>query len=397
MFNEKILEFAKKYENEMVDIKNNLHEIAEISSKEFKTSQYLKDIITSYGLKYEEVKNSTGLTVTIDSGREGKFLGIRSDIDALPIKENEENLKRKRNTISKNDGVMHACGHDAHMSTSLEIMKFLNENKDLWEGKVIFIFEEGEEIGSGIEKMLYHLKGKEIDAVYANHMTSFMKAGEICVDSGPRMAGAIAVNFDIIGKSGHGSRPDLSINPVMCAANVLTGLTNAWVNQIDVSETVTFGITMIHGGSAPNIFPNSVNIQGSLRYFNDKEREHALKVLENVTINTAKAHLCEVKFNPGQGDGPLPLINNKNLAKIAQDGLDEILPGSRIEGVKWFASETFSRYSEIAPIMHSFIGIANEEYGSGAENHNEKFDIDDKSLYYAFIMTSKFALDYLNK
>src|SRR5699024_6025764 len=114
----------------------------------------------------------------------------------------------------------------------LATIKILQAMQDQLQGRVYFIFEEGEEVGAGIDQMVAHLADKKIDAVYGNHLASFLESGQVSVDAGPKMAGAILVDFTIQGRGGHGSRPDLSVNPVFATANVLTGLTNAWANQI---------------------------------------------------------------------------------------------------------------------------------------------------------------------
>src|SRR5699024_9733547 len=140
--------------------------------------------------------------------------------------------------ISKHKGVMHACGHDGHMAIVLTTMEILYEMKDKLNGKIYFVFDEGEEIGRGIDAIVKHHQDKKIDAVNGNDLAAFMDSGTIAADEGHRMAGAILVDMTVWGKGGHGSRPDLSINPVFAAAHVLTGLTNAWANQIDVRKTV---------------------------------------------------------------------------------------------------------------------------------------------------------------
>lgn len=395
--NEKIIEKAKSLQNETISIRNHLHEHPEVSGKEFETSKYLKSKVKELGLEIEEIPESTGFIAILDTKKEGKTLALRADIDALPVEELEENLSKKRSCISKNKGVMHACGHDAHMATLLSVMKILVDMKDELKGKIYFLFEEGEETHTGIDKTVKFLENKKIDAFYGNHVASFLKTGEISVGEGPVMAGMIVVDFNINGKTGHGSRPDLSINPVTAAANVITGLTNAWVNQLDVTKTVTFGITMINGGDVYNVFPATVNLQGSLRYYDVEEGEKALRVMKNVIDHTAAAHLCTVTYNEHHKIDLPPVVNDEELSKIAENGIEEILPGSVVKKVSWFASETMAKYRKIAPICFAFVGMKNEEYGSGAEHHNNKFDVDENVFYYSVASTAKFAVDYLTK
>ncbi|CAM3308264.1 amidohydrolase [Filibacter tadaridae] len=395
--NEFVKNKAKELEPETIRVRTYLYERPELSGKEYETAKFLKEEIKKLGLKIEEVPGSTGFTALLDTGKEGKTLGIRTDIDALPIEENPQNLTGPRKYFSKNPGVMHACGHDGHMSIILSTMKILYEMKDSLSGRTYFIFEEGEEIGSGIEAMVRHLENKGIDAIYGNHLTSFMDSGTVGVDAGPRMAGAILVDFSVHGKGGHGSRPDLSINPVFATANILTGLTNAWANQIDVTKTVTLGLTQIHGGTANNVIPDKVNIGGSLRFYDVEEGEKALDIIKKIADFTARAHNCAVEFSENFKIAALPVMNDEKLAALAQAGIEEVMPGSVVHDVRWFASESFNQYAKIAPTLFAFVGVGNEEYGSGAEHHNDKFDVDENALVNGVLATTKFAVDFLMK
>src|SRR5699024_8527133 len=390
-FNEKIKQYAQDLEEETIRTRAYLHAHPELSSQEYETVAFLKKQIKHYGLEIEDVPGSTGFTALLDTGRPGKTLGIRTDIDALPIEENEHNLKRPLKYLSKNKGVMHACGHDGHMAIILSTIKIMHMLKEEWSGKVYFIFEEGEEIAAGIDAMVAHLKDKNVDAIYGNHLAAFMDSGKVSVSAGPKMAGAIFVEFTVHGKSGHGSRPDLSINPVFAAAHVLTSLTNAWANQVDVTKTVTLGLTEIHGGHAKNVIPDKVEIGGTLRFYDVKEGKHAMNIMKNVATNTSAANQCIVTFSDEFKLVADPVVNDEKLASLAIEANEKIMPGSTIEDVQWFASEPFNQYKEIAPTLFAFIGARNEAYGSGAEHHNEKFDIDDGALMNGVMATSQFA------
>lgn len=252
--NERILELLKIYQNEAIEFRQYLHRHPEVTSKEFETSKRLKVEARKLGLEVEEVPADdrsvgTGFIAVLDTGRPGKTVGLRTDIDALPIQENPNNLRGPRTVISENDGAMHACGHDGHMTTVIYSMKILNALKDELTGKIIFIFEEGEELNTGIKAMVKFLEGREIDAIYGNHLAAFLDVGKVSADAGPVMAAAAWVEMYVKGKGGHGSRPDLSINPLFAGVDILNSISVAWNNQINVEETVTLGITQFHVGS----------------------------------------------------------------------------------------------------------------------------------------------------
>ncbi|UUX33788.1 M20 metallopeptidase family protein [Fundicoccus culcitae] len=398
--NETILALLDQYNEEAIEVRHYLHRHPELSSKEFETSKYLKAFMTNLGYEIEavepdEISAGTGFTATLDTGRPGKTIGLRADIDALPVQETERNLANERIVRSENDGVMHACGHDGHMTTLLYAAKILKQLEDKLSGKVIFIFEEAEETNDGLPAMLRHLEGRGIDAIYGNHLAAFLESGKVSADPGPVMAAAAVINFEVVGKGGHGSRPDLAVNPLFAGVDILNSINIAWNNQINVEETVTLGLTQFHVGELHNVFADRAKIGGTLRYFNVEEGTKAYNTLMKVANGVAAVHNCTIVEAPSAGPATIPVINDEALAAQVKSGVEELFPGHLAENVKWYASESFSHFSKIAPSVFSFIGTKNEELGSGAEHHNEYFDIDDASLRYGIGTMVKFTVDNL--
>ena len=392
--NESILKDISSLEEYLVATRRYLHENPELSGKEFKTSNFLKDEVKKLNLPLVEVEG-TGFYAILDTGKPGKTLGLRTDIDALPILEKESNQKSMRLCKSNVDGVFHACGHDGHMATLLGAMKVLVAHKDNLRGRIIFIFEEGEETGCGIDKMVDALKKENLDAVYGEHLAAFLPTGKIAVDGGPVMAGNGIVDFTVRGKGGHGSRPDLSISPIFAATNIINGLSSAWVNRVDVRKTVTLGLGLINGGKIANVIPDEVRVAGTLRYFDTDEGKKALELVKKVGSLTAEAHECEFIANDIRHDNE-PVINDESLARIAQDSINDLMPGSLYKDMTWFASETFAGYANLCPTVFAFVGTKNLEVGSGAEHHNEYFDIDEESISLGATSMVKFANEFLN-
>lgn len=321
---------------------------------------------------------------------------MRADIDALPITENPQNLKQTKRWISKNEGICHACGHDGHVAILLGTAKILTGLKQQLTGKIIFIFEEGEETNSGINAMIEALHPLKIDAFYGNHLKSSLKTGEIYIQEGAIMAGTGTVAFDIIGRGGHASRPDLSINPVFAAANVLTGISIAWNNRRDLTKTLTLGITQIQGGKIYNVIPDSVFIGGTLRFFDRTEGEKGFSIIKKASEDIARAHDCSVQFQDKMGIAMGPVVNDTTLTRFTRKAVREIYPGGVISGEQyiWYAAETFARYKELAPSIFTFIGIKNDELGSGSEHHNACFDLDEDALQYGVGVMTQFAVKF---
>lgn len=408
MLNEKIiLSLSSKYEDYVRKIRGYLHENPEPSGKEFKTSEFLKSEIRRIGLSIENV-SKTGFIATMNLGKTyeednsnskekyGKTIVLRTDIDALIMQEDKNNLKGLKKYVSKNDGVCHSCGHDGHMAIILGVINILNEIKEQLYGRILFCFEQGEENASGVDDMIKALSNKKVDAILGMHLTAFMEVGTVSIKSGPIMAGVAGIDICVVGKGGHGSRPDLSINPIFGAAQVITALSSAWTNRLDVEKTVTLGLATIHGGELNNVIPDRVRITGTLRFFDIDEARKALDIVKEVSKYAAKSQNCDIEIGDITKILLNPTMNDLELSKIADEELRKILPdGAIINENPWFASETFSSYISIAPTMFMFVGAKNDELGCGAEHHNSKFDIDEDALRIGVISIVQFVVGYL--
>lgn len=394
---EAILEQVRSVDSYLRQTRGYLHEHPELSGEELETSRFLQEEMIKLGLPVITIPG-TGFYAVLDTKRPGKTIGLRTDIDALPIAENPLNLNQKKKWISKNEGVSHACGHDGHMAILLGAAKVLHSLQHQLRGKIVFIFEEGEETNSGIDAMVEALRPLEIDAIYGNHLKSNLNTGQLFIQEGPVMAGTGTVAFDVVGKGGHASRPDLSVNPVFAAANILTGIASAWNNQRDITKVLTLGITQIQGGEIYNVIPNSVFIGGTIRFFDLNEGKKGFSILQEVSENTARAHQCSIIFHDNMGIVLDSVVNDTVLAEFTREAVKEIYPDKVISGEDyiWYASETFAKYSQLAPTVFLFVGIGNKDLGSGAEHHNDRFDLDEDALQYGVGAMTQFAVQYLH-
>lgn len=394
---EKIKEEIKLNKEDIVKTRRYLHENPEVSSKEFETSKYLKKRCEELGFVVENVPGSTGFTALLDTGRPGKTLGIRTDLDALAIDEDPYNLKEKKLVVSKNPGVSHACGHDSHMTVALLAGKILKDLADEISGKIYLIFEEAEETGAGIDAMLEHLKDKGLDAVYGNHQSPALDVGKFSIIEGPAYAGCAGVDFDVIGKGGHGSRPDKAINPLIATAHIITALNSAWNNQLDLEKPVSLGIGAINGGSAANVICDRANVKGTLRFFDLDEGKKALEILKNIADLTARAHGCSVVFNDYSKIVAEPVINDEKLAKKVKESLTSLYEDALIASPKLWISESFYGYSKLCPTIFVNFGSRNEAEGKASDLHTGKFDLDERAIDYALGLAIKFAIDFLKE
>ena len=370
----------KKNEQYIIDCRRQIHRTAETGGREKRTSAFIRGEAEKLGLPVESV-STTGLLVTLDTGRKGSRVALRADIDALPISENPCNLKGPRSVVSEDPGVSHMCGHDAHAAMLLGAMKTLCEVKDELCGAIYFCFEEGEENGTGFGGMVAALEERNANTVFAIHTASWLEHGLIEVGTGPVMAGVQELDATFIGRGGHGSRPDLSINPVTAAAAAVCELSAAFNGQMDPLDQMTLGITAINGGKTANAFPDTTRVLGSIRFFSAEAGKRALDLTKKVFSRTAEIHGCKVDFGPVMSVYLLPTVNDAEAAEFARRTFAKVLPeGSIVPGVKRFGSETFSHYLAEFKGVYAHLGTGNEELGTTAEHHNEHFDVDESAL-----------------
>ncbi len=399
MLENKIKDYAYQLKNYTATCRNHLRENPELSGEEIETAKFLKAEIEKLDFKIIDVKG-TGFIAVFDTGKAGKTIGLRTDIDALPVNESQNNMKQPKKVISKVAGKMHACGHDGHMATLLTAAKIIKRlsDEDEIKGKYLFIFEEGEEIGCGIRAMCAGLKeyGK-IDAIYGNHIFSYLEQGTFGVEAGYRMAADRIVDFTVIGRGGHGSRPDLASNPLFATVEILSNIATAWPNQLDIDKVATLGIAQVNCGTANNVFADKATCSGTIRYFEEEQGEKATALVKKVATHVAAAHDCTVEFSPKMDSAGPAVYNDPALAEIAKNAVIKHFGEDKLDDYLTYGSETFAHYSKICPSMFSFIGIKNEKLGMTADHHTEEFDYELEPLTDAVILMLQFATDFMEK
>ena len=254
MFN--IHEEAKKYENYVIDLRHEFHRHPELSDQEVWTSGRICEELDKMGIPYVRVAE-TNVVGLIDTGRPGKTIAVRGDIDALPVHE-EANVPFK----SEIDGCMHACGHDTHAAMLLGTARILSEHKEELSGKIYLCFQKGEEIGHGARDIVNYLKEQGgVDKAFGLHIAASLPLGLISLNEGPAMAGACKWTLKVRGKGGHGSMPAASIDPIKPLAEILLRITSLLVNRMDTLEPVVVSPCMFHAGTADNIIPETAHIE----------------------------------------------------------------------------------------------------------------------------------------
>ncbi len=381
----------------VVERRRHIHENPELSGKEFETVKYILAELKAAGMDPIEVPDG-GVICLIHGKNPGKTLLLRADCDALPVDEPENNLKMKRTCRSKNPGVMHACGHDAHTSMLLTAGKILNEHRDEFNGTVLLCFERGEEGGGNIRYLMKYFDEHNLwyDAAFGMHVEQKMPTGEIALLDGPVNAFVRPINVTIHGRGGHGSRPDLANNPIECMVAILNSVYNIRMKYVSPFENITVSPCVVHAGTAGNVIPDVAEIKGTARVYTETAARAFDEALQRICKCCGEMYGCEVDCFKMDHLG-LPVYNNPELAAFARDAVAKHLGAQAIGTTDpAMGSESFATYGQFAPAVFGNLGVATPEKGSGAEIHNRWFDIDEECLKIGVGSHLSFALEYLN-
>ncbi len=375
------------FENEMISWRHHFHENPELAYNEFNTSKKVVELLKEFGItEIEEGVGKTGVVATLENGK-GKTIGLRADMDALPIFEENKNKKYK----SKCDGKMHACGHDGHTTMLLGAAKYLSETKN-FKGKVVLIFQPAEEGFAGAKAMIDDglLERYPINEIYGMHNMPGLEAGVLAIESGPRLAAADNFIIDIIGKGAHGAMPSNSIDPIVCGASIIQNLQHIVSRNSDPKETLVITVASFNSGHANNVIPKSASLSGTIRYYNDEIGVLAKKRFFEVVNST-----CDVfgaKVNIDFKKGYPATINYKEQSQFAYNSAKKIV-GSKASSSQtpMMGSEDFSYFLKKVPGCFAWIGN-----GPSASLHNPKYDFNDSVLSIGSSFLASIAEDRLS-
>ena len=394
-----ILELARHEKNLVVGLRRYFHENPELSQKEFKTMDFIEKKLNGWGIETVRIPHG-GIFGVLDSGKPGWTMLMRADIDALPIDEDSCNLKGKKICVSKNAGVMHACGHDGHMAMLLTEAKILAEHKEEWEGKIILMFEEAEEMGErGIAPLLRYLRDNRIhvDACFGTHVKWDLSAGKVGILYGSVMAGAYFFRVKIHGKSGHGSRPDMAHSPIECFVTIANELRAYRMRAVAPEESLTYSFGCVEGGHEPNIIPEELTFAGTARCTKNEDGLSFRTVMKEIIEHTCRMYECTAEFVEDQY---FPVtVNTRECVDLERKAVRENCGTGALDPncPMWMATETFSITESIYPGVFFFTGIYDETVGSGSGHHTPAFDIGEKGLVTGVAAALSFVLAALKE
>ena len=314
-------QIAEKYRDRLTETLDRLHRMPELSRQEHETSRFIAGYLRELGIGITDIGQETGVVGILNGAKPGPCVALRCDIDALPVTETSSNPVH-----SENPGVMHACGHDMHITSLLGAASVLAELKNEIRGSVKFIFQPAEEINYGAQHMISCgvLEDPRVDAVYSLHNSPEIPTGTVAVKRGPIMAGLFTIIIKVHGKGGHGGIPHRNIDPVVCSAAIIQNLQTIVSRNVSPTDSGVISICSIHtpGAAVSNVVPDSVEMHGTVRFYREETGKMMEERIRAVLEHTAAAYGCTAELSviqnmPATDNRPLP--GQADLYPIALD------------------------------------------------------------------------------
>lgn len=371
-----LFQLAKENFNYAVSFRRDFHQHPELGFQEVRTSEIIAKELINLGFVVKKYVGKTGVLGVLKGTSDGPSLLLRFDMDALPILENNTTIY-----VSKNDGIMHACGHDGHMAIGLTIAKILSSYKDQINGTIKIIFQPAEEGLGGALATIEDgvLENPRPDYCLGLHIWNEKPLGWIGINSGAMMAGADTFEIIVNGKGGHGGLPHKTIDPIVCAAHIITSIQTIVSRNISPLDNAVISFGSINGGSTFNVIPDTVYLSGTIRTFDPQIRLEIIKNLEKISKSVGAGMGCEVEFSVHEVTPAV--INNSKIASDLEKIIYKVFPTFSIDmDFKTMGSEDFSLFLNQIPGCFYFVGSANPEKNLIYGHHHPKFDFDEKVL-----------------
>ena len=361
------------YFDEVVAIRRHLHQHPELSFCERNTAELVKKCLASKNIEFQSEIADTGVVATIKGKPSNKTVALRADMDALPIHETTDLPYR-----SVNDGVMHACGHDAHTAMLLGTAFILNDLRDKFSGTIKLIFQSGEEkLPGGASLMIKEGVLDDVDLIIGQHVYPDLPCGEVGFHAGPYMASSDEVNITVKGRGGHAAKPAERDNALLAAAKIVAKLSELYPENCKSDVLLAFGSIVADG--TYNVIPSEVNLKGTMRVFDEEKRKLLKDNILNVSKDIASEYGCEADVFIEQGYPSLK--NDVKLTEKCAAFAKEILGEDKVKDLpQLMTAEDFAWYSQKIPACFYRLGTSNPEKGIKAKQHTSNFNIDENAM-----------------
>jgi len=379
---------AAKYSDYLIEKRRWFHTHPEVSGKEYNTSAYVKKELDAAGIPWRACGLETGILATVEGAKPGKTILLRGDMDALTVKE-ETGLPY----ASENDGVMHACGHDCHISMLLTAALILNDLKSELCGTVKVAFQPAEEVAQGAKSMIEQGALDGVDGCFAMHVWSGVEAGKVSIEPGPRMASGDIFKIDVTGKGGHGAAPQQCIDAAIVSSAIVSNLQTIVSREIDPIDPAVLTVGVMQIGTRWNVVAEYGHMEGTTRCFSRDVWGRFPEMMERVIADTAKTFRAEAKLDytylvP-------PTINDDAVTEIARNAAVKVLsPDAPISCPKTMGGEDFSFFLEKVPGAIALLGVGNEACGAIWAQHSGKYRVDESALLGGVMFYVQTAMDF---
>jgi len=374
---------------EIISARRHLHQHPELSWQEKETAAFIRKFLVPLNLELRTTENLYATVAIIRGAKPGPIVGLRADIDALPITEQSDIPYR-----SKNVGCMHACGHDGHTAVLLGATKILAELRHELRGTIICAFQPAEEHNGGGKALLASnlLHGFDIDAFFALHAWPYLPVGTIGIKRGAMMAAIDDFEVIIHGKAGHAAHPLAAIDPVLISAHVITAVQSLVTRERHGADPAVISVTMIHGGTADNVIPAEVKLGGTIRTLQAETRERMNRRFTELVEGVAESFggHAEVKLDPGYPS----LVNDERMVDLVEKVAGEIVGSSKVVELKEssMGGEDFAYYLQKYPGAMFRLGV-----GPAPSLHSDTFNFNDDALETGMMMMASLAVKFLER
>ncbi len=372
----------------LIEQRRRFHRIPEPSGEEIKTSAAIAAELEAAGIACRRM-GKTGLVADIAGCGPGKTFLLRADIDGLSVNE-QTNLP----FASEHEGMMHACGHDCHISMLLTAARALQEMRDQFKGTVRILFQPAEEIGAGALEMIRLGVLEGVSGAFGIHVWSDIDAGKCSIAAGARMASADRFEIEIHAKSGHASQPHLCVDAIPAASAVISAIQTIVSRETPPTETAVVTVGKLTAGTRWNVTAGSAKLEGTTRCFSDEVRNKFEGQLKRIAEQTAAAYgaAAEVRYQYMLGS----VINSPELLPVVSSAADQVMPGDwHVDYPLTMGAEDFSEYQRIVPGMIILLGVRNPETDSCWPQHSCYYKVDESVLIRGAMMHVQVALNWL--
>ncbi len=382
---------AQALSEELIARRRDLHQHPETAFEELRTAGIVAQELNALGLEVQTGVGKTGVVAILEGAADGPTVLVRADMDALPI--HEENTA---DYISQTPNRMHACGHDGHTAIALGVAKLLTANRDRIAGRVKFVFQPAEEVARGAVAMIQDgvLENPRPDVSLGLHLWNTMPVGYVGVADGPTMAGSSIFKIVIKGRGGHGAQPHQTVDPVVCAAHVITALQTIVARSVNPEDTAVISVTMVRAGDTHNVIPQQAELTGTLRAFKQDVRDLAVNRMQQIVDGVCAAMGATGEFEVDHLT--IPVYNHPEVGARLRPHFARLLGEDKLDlTARTMGGEDMAYLMKDIPGMFFFVGSANDARGLNYGHHHPRFDFDETALPLAVALMTAAVGEYV--